>query len=104
MHPKPPSSSFRLPSLPESIIEVQDLVMRFGEQEVLRHLNLVFEKGRTHAIVGESGCGKTVLLKLIIGLLKPTSGKVLVAGKQIADLPEKQQVVERLKIGYVFQG
>ncbi len=105
MLPKPPSTStFRLPAQPESVIEFDDVSLRFGEQEVLRDLNLGFEKGRTHVVVGESGCGKTVLLKLIIGLLRPSIGRVTVTGKQIADLTEKQQVVERLKIGYVFQG
>lgn len=105
MLPKPPSTStFRLPAQPESIIQFDDVSLRFGEHEVLRELNLNFEKGRTHVVVGESGCGKTVLLKLIIGLLRPTIGRVTVTGKQIADLTEKQQVVERLKIGYVFQG
>lgn len=105
MFPKPPSTStFRLPAPPETVIQFDDVSLRFGEQEVLRELNLHFEKGRTHVVVGESGCGKTVLLKLIIGLLRPTIGRVSVTGKQIADLTEKQQVVERLKIGYVFQG
>lgn len=104
MVPKPPSSSFKLPPPPEIVIEFNDVLMQFGEQEVLRHLNLSFAQGRTHAIIGESGCGKTVMLKLIIGLLRPTSGRVTVGGKQIADLTEKEQVVERLKIGYVFQG
>lgn len=105
MHPnKPASSSFRLPALPQPIIQFENVSLQFGEQVVLRELNLFFEKGRTHVIVGESGCGKTVLLKLIIGLLKPTIGSVLVDGKQIASLHEKEQVKERLKIGYVFQG
>lgn len=105
MHPnKPASSSFRLPALPPPIIQFEDVSLQFGEQVVLRDLNLYFEKGRTHVVVGESGCGKTVLLKLIIGLLKPTAGKVLVDGKEIAHLSEKDQVKERLKIGYVFQG
>jgi phospholipid/cholesterol/gamma-HCH transport system ATP-binding protein len=78
--------------------------MWFGEQVVLRHINLNFEQGRTHVIVGESGCGKTVMLKLIIGLLKTSQGNVLVRDKQIADLTEKEQVKQRLKIGFVFQG
>jgi phospholipid/cholesterol/gamma-HCH transport system ATP-binding protein len=78
--------------------------MRFGDHLVLRDLNLQFEKGRTHIIVGESGCGKTVMLKLIIGLLHATEGHVTVDGKEIAKLPERDQVKERLKIGYVFQG
>lgn len=105
MSSKPTSSlSFKLPPPPEPIVRFEDTSLWFGEQVVLRHINLNIEKGRTHVIVGESGCGKTVMLKLIIGLLKPSQGLVTVDGKQIADLPEKEQVKERLKIGFVFQG
>ncbi|HQR41156.1 MAG TPA: ATP-binding cassette domain-containing protein [Gemmatales bacterium] len=105
MQPKPPSGlNFKLPPPPEVVIRFDNVSLAFGEQLVLHNINLTFDKGRTHVIVGESGCGKTVMLKLIIGLLKPTAGRVTVNDKQIADLPEKDQVVERLKIGYVFQG
>lgn len=105
MSTQPPSTlTFKLPPPPEPLIRFHDVCMHFGEQEVLRELTLDFEKNRTHAIVGESGCGKTVMLKLMIGLLKPTQGKVTIDDKSIADLSEKDQVTERLKIGFVFQG
>lgn len=105
MSTKPPSTlSFKLPPPPEPLVRFENVSMYFGDQEVLRDINLAFEKNRTHAIVGESGCGKTVMLKLMIGLLKPTSGLVTIDHKSIVDLSEKEQVVERLKIGFVFQG
>ena len=105
MSNKTPSNlSFKLPSPPEPVIRFENVTLQFGEQVVLRDIALVFEQGRTHAIVGESGCGKTVLLKLIVGLLKASRGRVTVKDKVIADLSEKEQVKERLRIGYVFQG
>lgn len=105
MSTKPPSThTFKLPPPPEPIVRFEDTSMWFGEQVVLRNIKLNFEKGRTHVIVGESGCGKTVMLKLIIGLLKASQGLVTIDNRQIADLTEKEQVKERLKIGFVFQG
>jgi len=102
---KPPSTlTFKLPPPPEPIVRFEDTSIWFGEQVVLRNIKLNFEKGRTHVIVGESGCGKTVMLKLIIGLLKASQGQVTIDNRQIADLTEKEQVKERLKIGFVFQG
>jgi phospholipid/cholesterol/gamma-HCH transport system ATP-binding protein len=102
--PEPSQGSFRLPPPPPPLVRFEGLTMRFGEQLVLRDINLSFEKGRNHIVVGESGCGKTVMLKLIIGLLSPTHGRVTVDNKEIAKLHERDQVKERLKIGYVFQG
>jgi len=102
--PDPSHGSFRLPPPPPPLVRFDAVTMRFGEQIVLRDVDLSFEKGRNHIIVGESGCGKTVMLKLIIGLLHATAGHVTVDGKEIAKLAEKDQVRERLKIGYVFQG
>lgn len=105
MSTKPPSTlSFKLPPPPEPIVRFEDASIWFGDQVVLRNINLNLEKGRTHVIVGESGCGKTVMLKLIIGLLKASQGLVTIDNKQIVDLSEKEQVKERLKIGFVFQG
>lgn len=105
MSTKPPSTlTFKLPPPPEPIVRFEDTSIWFGEQVVLRNIKLNFEKGRTHVIVGESGCGKTVMLKLIIGLLKASQGQVTIDNRQIADLTEKEQVKERLKIGFVFQG
>ncbi len=58
------------------LIELRDVSMRFRYESVLRNINLTIQQGQTVCIIGESGCGKTVMLKLIIGLLRPTAGKV----------------------------
>jgi phospholipid/cholesterol/gamma-HCH transport system ATP-binding protein len=58
------------------VIELRDICMQFRQHSVLRNLTLVVERGQTVCVIGESGCGKTVLLKLMIGLLRPTQGVV----------------------------
>ena len=78
--------------------------MRFGGQEVLRDLSLAIPRGQTVVVIGESGCGKTVLLKLIIGLIRPTSGRVLFDGKVLTELSERELTRERLRFGFLFQG
>jgi phospholipid/cholesterol/gamma-HCH transport system ATP-binding protein len=103
-YPTPALTPVKIPLPPPVVIRLDEVSLRFGDQEVLRNLNLFFEKGRNHVIIGESGCGKTVLLKLMIGLLRPTLGLVSVEGQEIARLPEREQVRARLKMGFVFQG
>lgn len=87
----------------ESLIELRDVTMRFRSQTVLRGINLKIAKGETLCVIGESGCGKTVLLKLIIGLLKPSEGTVSFAGRDIATLNGKEMVKLRLRFGFLFQ-
>ena len=72
-------------------IELIDLCKTFGQDEVLKHVTRNFEAGKIHGVVGNNGSGKTVMFKCICGFLQPTSGKVLVQGKQIGrdvDFPE----------------
>ncbi len=88
----------------EPHIELSDLNVNFGRQLVLRDLSLSIPRGQTLAVIGESGCGKTVLLKTIIGLLKPTSGYVAFDGQRIDELDEKALTALRTKFGFVFQG
>ena len=78
--------------------------MQFGTQPVLRDIDLEVRRGQTLVVIGESGCGKTVLLKLIIGLLRPTAGRVLFDGKVLADLRERELTKQRLRFGFLFQG
>src|SRR5262249_31918441 len=88
----------------KTIIALEKVSMQFAAQAVLRNINLSVAKGETLVVIGESGCGKTVLLKLIIGLLRPTSGRVLFDGCGLADLTEKELNQQRLRFGYLFQG
>src|SRR5216684_1309089 len=78
------------------LIGLENVSIGFDKQLVLQNINLGIKAGQTVAIVGESGCGKTVLLKLIIGLLKPTCGRVTFDGKVLAELPEGERVRQRL--------
>jgi len=85
------------------LIEIRDLCMRFRTQSVLRGINLTIHRGETVCIIGESGCGKTVMLKLIIGLLHPTEGGVWFDGMDVNRLGGKQLVQLRLRFGFLFQ-
>ena len=85
------------------IIELFDLSIRFRQQGVLRNITLEVRKGETLCVIGESGCGKTVLLKLIIGLLRPTHGVVKFDGRDLASLSEHELSRTRLRFGFLFQ-
>jgi phospholipid/cholesterol/gamma-HCH transport system ATP-binding protein len=87
----------------EDLIELRGVAMRFRHQAVLRDIDLVIRRGQTVGIIGESGCGKTVMLKLMIGLLQPTAGSVGFDGRNIADLGGKELVQMRLRFGFLFQ-
>ncbi len=86
------------------LIELMGLVKSFGELQVLGGVDLSISEGKTVAIIGESGCGKSVLLKIIIGLLKPDSGSVLLDGQDITKIKYKELVEIRKRFGMVFQG
>jgi phospholipid/cholesterol/gamma-HCH transport system ATP-binding protein len=88
---------------PAPIIHLQGLEMRFRQQVVLRGLDLLVPRGQTLAVVGESGCGKTVLLKLMIGLLRPTRGTVRFDGRELAKLSDAELTSIRLRFGFLFQ-
>lgn len=92
------------PSSDHPLVEVRDVHVRFGRHNVLRDINLSIPRGQTVAVIGESGCGKTVLLKTLIGLIPPTEGAVYFDGKDLAHLSEKQLTRERIRFGFVFQG
>jgi phospholipid/cholesterol/gamma-HCH transport system ATP-binding protein len=86
------------------LLSLQQVSMQFGTHRVLHAIDLDIQRGQTLAVIGESGCGKTVLLKLVIGLLRPTIGRVLFDGKVLADLPERELTRQRLRFGFLFQG
>jgi phospholipid/cholesterol/gamma-HCH transport system ATP-binding protein len=85
------------------IVEVHDMRVAFGAQTVLRGITLKVPRGQTLAIIGESGCGKTVLLKAVIGLIRPTSGEVRFCGNNLAELSDRELTRQRVRFGYVFQ-
>ena len=87
----------------EKVIIVENLHKSFGEKKVLKGLSLEVFRGETVVIIGRSGCGKSVFLKLIIGLLTPDSGKITILGKDTSSLNEREWEELRKKFGIVFQ-
>lgn len=85
------------------VIELMDLSMKFRQHLVLRDIKIAIPRGQTLCVIGESGCGKTVLLKLIIGLLRPTHGTVRFDGRNLASLGEAELNRTRLRFGFLFQ-
>lgn len=86
------------------MIEVRDLKKHFGPQPVLDGVSFRIEAGESLVIIGRSGCGKSVLLKHIIGLLRPDSGTVIIEGEDITAMNERQLIRVRRQFGMVFQG
>ncbi len=88
----------------EHLIELRDVSVQFGSQAVLRDIDLGIAANQTVAIIGQSGCGKTVTLKLVIGLLRPTTGKALFDGRELYTLGDRDLTKQRLRFGFLFQG
>ena len=86
------------------MIEIKNLHKSFGSKKVLAGVNLNIHDGETIVIIGRSGCGKSVLLKHIVGLLSPDEGFVKVGGKIISELSEKELYEVRRNFGFLFQG
>ncbi|MFH1645020.1 MAG: ABC transporter ATP-binding protein [Candidatus Omnitrophota bacterium] len=86
------------------MIDIINLSKNFADKEVLKSLNLTIDKGVTEVIIGRSGCGKSVLLKHIIGVLRPDAGQVIVDGNDITKLLKKDLSALRLRFGMLFQG
>lgn len=85
------------------MIEVKHLHKSFGDKEVLKDINTVFEDGKTNLIIGRSGSGKTVLMNNLVGLLEPTSGQVLYDGRDFVKMTKKEKVMMRREMGMIFQ-
>ena len=87
----------------EVVISISKLYKSFGENHVLQGIDLELYKGENLVVLGRSGTGKSVLIKIIVGLLKPDSGVVKVFGKEVDKLDKKELTDLRLKIGFLFQ-
>jgi phospholipid/cholesterol/gamma-HCH transport system ATP-binding protein len=88
----------------DAIIEVVDVVKGFETAPVLKGVSIALEKGETLVVMGGSGSGKTVLLRLLAGLLRPDAGRIRVFGQSIENLSEEELLPIRRRLGYVFQG
>ncbi len=86
------------------MIEVKNLKKSFNGQPVLKGISAVFEKGKTNMIIGQSGSGKTVFLKTILGLIEPDEGEISFDGRIWSQLSEKERAQIRKEMGVVFQG
>ena len=85
------------------MIEVRNLSKSFDDKVVLKGISATFETGKTNLIIGQSGSGKTVLVKNIVGLLEPTSGEVLYDGRNLITMSKKDRVMMRREMGMIFQ-
>ncbi|MGE5301567.1 MAG: ABC transporter ATP-binding protein [Acidobacteriota bacterium] len=85
-------------------IEVTGLRTHYGQSEILKGISLTVPRGKTSVILGGSGCGKSTLLKHLIGLLRPTEGKIAINGRDIAVIGEEELNEVRRKMGVLFQG
>jgi phospholipid/cholesterol/gamma-HCH transport system ATP-binding protein len=87
----------------QEVIQINDLKKSFGTNEVLRKFNLQLNEGENVVVLGKSGSGKSVLIKCIIGLIKPDSGSIKVFGEEVTDLSHDNLDKMRVKVGFLFQ-
>ena len=85
------------------MIEIQSIRKSFEDREVLKDISARFDNGKTNLIIGQSGSGKTVLMKCIVGLLTPTSGKILYDGRDFVTMSKKEKALLRREMGMIFQ-
>ncbi len=85
------------------VVAMEHLKKSFGDHQVLQDITLVMNKGENLVILGQSGTGKSVLIQCIVGLLDPDEGKLLIFGRNIAELNERELIEIRKKIGFLFQ-
>lgn len=86
------------------MIRAEQVVKSFGDQEVLKGIDFTFEASKTNLIIGKSGAGKTVLLKILVGLFEPTKGGVWYGDQNLFALTKKQLLKLRMSVGMLFQG
>jgi phospholipid/cholesterol/gamma-HCH transport system ATP-binding protein len=85
------------------LIDFHGVHVSFGRQKVLRDINISIPRGQTVALIGESGCGKTVLLKTVIALIRPTEGEALFDGQDLSKLNDRALTAQRIRFGFLFQ-
>lgn len=86
------------------MIEVKSISKRFPNETAIKYNDIVFEDGKSYMLLGASGCGKSTLLNMIAGILSPTTGSIIIDGKNITNLSQKEKDSFRInKIGYIFQ-
>ncbi len=90
-------------SIDRPLVELRDVDVTLAGQNILRGIQLTIPRGQTVAIIGESGCGKTVLMKTVIGLIHPTRGESLFDGRNLARLGDRELTRQRIRFGFVFQ-
>ncbi len=91
------------PTPGDPIIEIRDLHKSFGKNHVLRGFSLILHRGENVVVLGRSGCGKSVLIKCIVGLIPYDSGSLKVHGKEVSEMSTRELDEVRAKIGFVFQ-
>jgi phospholipid/cholesterol/gamma-HCH transport system ATP-binding protein len=87
----------------DSLLRIEKLSVIFNKQVVLKDIDLTIQRGQTIAIIGESGCGKTVLMKTLVGLVQPTQGRVLFDGRSLSEASPSALAKIRRRFGFVFQ-
>ncbi len=86
------------------MIRAENIFKQFGQQEILKGVSFIFEGGKTNLIIGKSGAGKTVLLKILVGLIQPTSGEIWYDDFRLTKATKSELRKLRLKVGMLFQG
>ena len=85
------------------MIEIKNLYKSFDDKEVLKGINATFENGKTNLIIGQSGSGKTVFMKCIVGLLQPTKGEILYDERNFLNMGKNEKKLLRREMGMIFQ-
>ena len=85
------------------MIQIQSLYKSFDDREVLKDINFIFEAGQTNLIIGQSGSGKTVLMKCIVGLFQPTKGTIIYDGRDFVSMSKRERALLRREMGMIFQ-
>jgi phospholipid/cholesterol/gamma-HCH transport system ATP-binding protein len=86
------------------MIEARNISKTFGKHQVLKNVSVTFEQGQTNLIIGQSGSGKTVLMKCLVGLYTANEGKIIYDNRVFSDMPEKEKMMIRKEVGMLFQG